>query len=455
MNLNEVLNSWCATTTGQALAKGKINAVELAEASLERAEKRTSTSTMIKVTRTRALSEAQASAMRLKEGRPASPLDGVPMVIKDLIDLTDEVTTAGSSIYKNAPVKKRDASCAANLAARGMVCIGKTNLSEFAFSGLGLNPHYGTPTCPSDKNCNRAPGGSSSGTAIAIARGIVPCGIGTDTGGSVRIPAAFNGLTGYKSSTGRIDKTGVFTLSRTLDTIGPIARTVRDCIHLDAALRGDDRPPITPLSIRGKHILVPSTVVMDNVLTDVIDNFYRSIYRLEKAGAHIRECSFTEFTRIHDLTAKFGPLISAEAYAEHLDLIKSGDLDKIDRRVADRILKGASMQTADISKILQEKEDLTQSVARLIGNALVAMPTTAITAPKIQDLEEDMQYFHETNALVLRNTSLGNFLDLPGLALPNGTDRDGLPTSILISSTPKNDEYLLGCGLSIEPRVRN
>ena len=170
--------------------------------------------------------------------RPLSALDGVPVAWKDLIDIAGAPTTAGSRYFSGGPVKTADLACAANAAAAGMVTMGKLNMTEMAYSGLGLNPHYGTPLNPNDRKTPRSPGGSSSGSGAAVAARLVPCAIGTDTGGSVRIPSAFNGVVGYKTSCGRIDTTGMFPLARTYDTIGPLARSVEDCILLDRALRG-------------------------------------------------------------------------------------------------------------------------------------------------------------------------------------------------------------------------
>ena len=239
-----------AAEIGRLIAKGDLDPVEVAEFFLDRIERDRDNPSFILVTRKRALEEAEASRKRHREGRAAGPLDGVPIAWKDLVDMAGERTTAGSALYADSPPKERDAPIVANLAAAGMVALGKTNLSEFAFSALGLNPHFGTPRNPRDPATPRIAGGSSSGAAVAVAGGLAPCAIGSDTGGSIRAPASFCGIVGFKTSEGRIDKQGVFPLSRTLDTIGPMAHTVEDCVLIDMALRGQSTHARAPARSR-------------------------------------------------------------------------------------------------------------------------------------------------------------------------------------------------------------
>ena len=235
-----------AAEIGRLIAKGGLDPVDVAEFFLNRIARDRDNPSFIVVTRERALEEAAASRARHREGRAAGPLDGVPVAWKDLVDMGGERTTAGSALFAASPPKEKDAPIVANLAAAGMVALGKTNLSEFAFSALGLNPHFGTPRNPRDPATPRVAGGSSSGAAVAVAGGLAPCAIGSDTGGSIRAPASFCGIVGFKTSEGRIDKSGVFPLSRTLDTIGPLAHTVEDCVLIDLALRGQKATPVRP-----------------------------------------------------------------------------------------------------------------------------------------------------------------------------------------------------------------
>jgi aspartyl-tRNA(Asn)/glutamyl-tRNA(Gln) amidotransferase subunit A len=216
-----------------AYRNGETSPIALTEYLLERIEKAERDNIFITVTPARARKEAEAAEARYRRRRPLSVLDGVPIAWKDLFDVADYRRL--SPVQRKTP-KEHDLVCVANAAAAGMVCMGKLNLSELAYSGLGLNPHFGTPVNPNDRNTHRSPGGSSSGSGAAVAAGLVPCAVGTDTGGSVRIPASFNGVFGFKTSEGRIDKTGVIPLSRTFDTIGPLARSVADCAALAGPL---------------------------------------------------------------------------------------------------------------------------------------------------------------------------------------------------------------------------
>lgn len=439
-----------ASEIGRALAAGEASPLSLTEHLLEQIEAAGDNKVFLQVTRERALSEARASEARLAAGRPLSALDGVPIAWKDLFDMAGEVTTAASDIYRNAAPATSDAPCVANVTAAGLVALGKVNLTEFAYSGLGLNPHFGTPANPHSPSLPRAPGGSSSGSGVAVAAGLAPCAIGTDTGGSVRIPASFNGLVGYKSSEGWIDGEGVFALSRTLDSVGPLARSVEDCVKLDAALRGLNRSPVRRRSVTGLSLFVPETIVLDDLDQAVAENFEASLKQLEAAGARIARGPLDIFATTAELMAEFGSLVAADAYVEHRALVDSDQVDRIDRRVVARIMGGKSMSAADVISLQRARAELIAELTARLGDSLIAMPTTAITAPEIAPLEADDEVFHRVNLKVLRNTMMGNFLNLPGLALPNGTDSDAMPTSLLISATAGDDERLLGYGLDLE-----
>lgn len=448
-----VLSRRSASDIGRALAAGEASPVALTEHLLAKIEAAADSNVFLRITRERALAEARASEARLASGRALSALDGVPIAWKDLFDMAGEVTTAASDIYRDAAPAQTDAPCVANVAAAGLVALGKVNLTEFAYSGIGLNPHYGTPANPHSPAVPRAPGGSSSGSGVSVAAGLAPCAIGTDTGGSVRIPASFNGLVGYKSSEGWIDDQGVFALSRTLDSIGPLARSVEDCVHLDAALRGLRQSPVRRRPVAGLSLFVAETIVLDDLDPAVADNFEASLKRLEAAGARIRRGPLDIFARTAELTAEFGSLTAADAYVEHKTLVESDQVNRIDRRVVDRIMGGKGMSAADVISIQRARADLIRQLSVQMGDTLIAMPTTALTAPEIAPLEADDEVFHRVNLKALRNTMIGNFLNLPGLALPNGTDADGMPTSLLISAMAGDDERLLGYGLDLEPAL--
>src|SRR6202167_3417986 len=280
----ENLEKRSAAAIGRLIAKGGLDPVEVAEFFLDRIERDRANPSFVVVTRERALREAATSRKRHREGRPAGPLDGVPVAWKDLVDMAGERTTAGSALFAESPPKEKDAPIVANLSAAGMVALGKTNLSEFAFSALGLNPHFGTPRNPRDPATPRIAGGSSSGSVVAVAAGLAPCAIGSDTGGSIRAPASFCGIVGFKTSEGRIDKQGVFPLSRTLDTIGPMAHTVDDCMLIDMALRGVSETPVRPLDLSGVAFVVPDKSGIDDAEAAVAANLDGVMKRLDARG---------------------------------------------------------------------------------------------------------------------------------------------------------------------------
>lgn len=437
-----------ATALGRAFAQGSADPVAVCETLLARAAAQSSP-IYLALTPDRARAEAQAAAARHRAGAPLSALDGVPVGWKDLIDLAGTVTTAASDLLRDAPRAARDAPIVAHATLAGMVSLGKLNLSEFAYSALGLNPHYGTPVNPRDPVTQRAPGGSSSGSAVAVAAGLLPCAIGSDTGGSIRVPAAFTGIVGYKSSAGRIDKTGVFALSDTLDTIGPLARSVEDCVALDAILRG------APVSVRPRdpatlQIFVPETYVLDDLDPGVAANFDAALGRLAQAGATITRGPLPLLAEAARLAAAHGTLTAAESFHEHRARLDGPDRARIDPRVVARIEVGRTMTAHDLITLHRARARM---FADLAHHDLIAMPTTPLTAPEIAPLEADPALFHRTNLRAIRNTFIGNFLDLPGLAIPNGTDQ-GLPTSFLLCAPSGRDDALLGAGLGAEHLIR-
>ena len=446
----ETVSRLTAAGVGRALHSGEACPVDLAEYALSKAEGDTAPRAFIAVTRERALDQARAAKARIAAGRPASALDGVPVAIKDLIDLKGEITTAASDLRRDAPPAKADAALAVALDRAGLVFLGKTNLTEFAFSGLGLNPHFGTPHNPHDPKTPHAPGGSSSGSAVAVATGIAPCAIGTDTGGSVRVPSAFNGLTGYKSSEGRIDKHGVTPLSITLDTVGPIARSVEDCVLVDMAMRGAAISAVTRRDASDLHAFVPETYVLDDLDEAVGANFERALDALAQAGARIERGPCPIFDEINAATAEHGGLSSAEAYAEYRAYLEGPERARIDRRVVARMMPGKTMSALNVLHIQQARTRLQRELAALLGGRLMLMPTTPNTAPEIAPLEADDAEFSRMNMRGLRNTVLGNFLDTPGVAMPSGTDANGMPTSILLSGNARQDEMVLGHAYGVE-----
>ena len=443
------------TPTGAGLAAelraGTIDAVALTERTLAAIAACPDKAIFTEVLVKRALGEAEAARKRLKEGRPLSALDGVPAAWKDLFDIEGRVTTAGSVVLKSNPPAKRDAALLEAAVRGGMVTIGATNMTEFAYSGIGLNPHYGTPHNPRDPKVARSPGGSSAGSAVAVAAGLVPIAIGTDTGGSIRVPAAFNGITGYKTSTGHYPMTGVFPLSRTLDTLGPLAQTVEDCVLTDMVLQGSLVPAARRGAVETLNILVPETLVLDGCEPEVIGNFEACIERLAKAGAKVRRAPMPQLAAIPELIGKHGHLLGAEALQVHQGRIAGPDAARMDRRVVKRIAMAADMSALDLVVVLQTRARFIAETNALIGDAIVAFPAAPHVAMPNAPLEADDDAFFRANAKTLRNTMVGNFLDWCGVAMPDGTGAGGMPTSFLLSAPHGRDTAVLSAALSIEP----
>jgi aspartyl-tRNA(Asn)/glutamyl-tRNA(Gln) amidotransferase subunit A len=451
-----------ASTTGTSvlhlaagLGTGLVQAEELVERTLRMARECDDPAIFTRLTEPRARREAAAAARRLRAGRGRGLLDGVPVAWKDLFDLAGLPTTAGSRVLEAAPQAAADAPVVARLAAAGMVSIGRTNMTEFAYSGLGLNPHFGTPRNPHGRDAPRAPGGSSSGSAVAVARGLVPVGIGTDTGGSVRVPAAFCGVVGYKSSTGRYPTEGVFPLAPTLDTVGTFTRSVADAIVVDAALRGRVAPAITRAGLAGQRLIVPRNVVLDEAEPEVIANFEAALARLAAAGAVVERLAMPLLDAVQSLTATRGAITAAEAFALHAERVQGEAAARMDRRVVKRIRGGGAIATADYITLLQERRRLIAEFVATYGEgAILAFPTTPHVAPRIEPLEADDDLFARVNLKTLRNTMLGNLLDWCGVSLPSGTDAAGLPTALLLSAMPGADEALLALAWAAEDLVR-
>lgn len=445
-----------AAALGRLLRDRQLDALELTDYFIDRIESGAHTAVFTSTCFERARREAAQSSARYRAGRPLGPLDGVPVAWKDLVDIAGLPTTAGSAIYRHAPPAPSDAPIVRNLTAAGMVTLGKTNLSEFAYSALGLNPHFGTPLNPRANDVPRVPGGSSSGSGVAVAAGLVPVAIGTDTGGSVRTPAAFNGVVGFKTSERWIDSTGVFPLSRTLDTIGVFAHDVADCYLLDLALRGsppalpapDDAAPLTSLTL-----IAPENAILDDVEPEVRRNFIASLERAAAAGARVRWQPVPELTQVRALIARHGNIAAAEAYQWHRELLESPSHAQIDVTVYKRMMGGKTMSAADFDALQQGRAALQRSLWATLGEALLAMPTVPHVAPPIAPLAADPDEFARVNLKTISNTILGNMLNTCGLALPNGLGAARMPTSLLLSAPAGHEARLLRAGVALAPIV--
>jgi len=425
-----------------ALRDGRRDPVDLVAEVFDRIDRHNDPALFIRTLRPRAEAEARAARERLRAGNPASLVDGVPLAWKDLFDLKGSVTTAGSAVLRDAAPAAADGALVNAAMRAGMVSVGAVNMTEFAYSGIGLNPHYGTPRNPCDPKVARSPGGSSSGSGAVVAAGIVPVSIGTDTGGSIRIPAAFNGVVGYKTSTGHYPMQGVFPLSRTLDTLGPLAQSVADCVLTDAALRGLAAPSVAAAPLDALDFVVPDSFMFDDLAPAVAANFDAAVARLAKAGARVRAIALPELHEVSALMGRYGPLTSAEAMDVHKERLAGPEAARIDPRVVRRI------------RLTEGRRAWIARMNARLGNAILICPTTPSVAMPIAPLEADVEVFFHHNFRTLRNTAIGNFLDWCGMSIPNGTDNDGMPTGFMMCAPHGQDRAVLAAGLTIEPLVR-
>lgn len=424
-----------------AYQQGRLRPSEVLEQALERASISPAGVFICLLTK-RAQQEAQASDRRWKKGAPLSPLDGVPVAWKDLFDVQGVSTTAGSELRRHAPPALKDAFAVQALTNAGVVNLGKTGLSEFAYSGLGMNLHYGTPPNPLSHDGERAPGGSSSGSAVAVSSGIVPLGMGTDTGGSIRIPAAFQGLVGYRPSSQRLNKSGVYSLSRTLDDIGPIARTVDDCALVDALLHGKKPSPVVSIPPGTLHMVVPINLVFDDAEPEVLECFSALVQCLKKAGVTIEQRQMPVLDELQRLTELHGTITAAEAYQWHKEIVDGPDALRIDRRVLARLQRGRSMSALDWLVLMDRRVRMQTELREMLDGAWLLMPTVVHVAPLVAPLDADDEKFNQMNLRTLRNTSIGNFFDLCSISLPMGTGKADMPLGALVSGPPGSDEAL-------------
>ena len=369
--------------------------------------------------------------------------------MKDLFDVAGDITRAGSKVLANAAPAKTDASVVRRLRQAGAIIIGRTNMVEFAFSGLGLNPHYGTPKNPWDRATGRIPGGSSSGAAVSVSDGMAAMGLGSDTGGSVRIPAALCGLTGFKPTARRIPTDGTFPLA----SIGPIARDVACCALVDSILAGEaPQVPAAP-PLKGLRLGVVQDYVLDGLDSGVAEAFGKALARLSQAGAMVSDLRFEALRRLPQINQK-GGLVVAEAYAIHRELIARRG-DEYDPRVASRALRGADISAADYIDLLTQRIAMIADSARqaLPYDALL-MPTVIIVAPAIAPLQTDDQLYGKTNLAMLQNPSLVNFLDGCALSIPC-QEPGAAPVGLMVVGQSGDDRRLFSVGLALESALRS
>ena len=398
------------------------------------------------VYRDQAKAAADAADARAKAGVSLGPLDGTIVSIKDLFDVAGEVTRVGSKVFaEEGKPATADAPVVRRLRAGGAVVVAKTNMSEFAYTGIGANPHFGTPGNPADRK--RVPGGSSSGAAVAAADGMCEIAIGTDTGGSCRIPGALCGIVGYKPSRQRIPTTGAFPLSYSIDSIGPIARSVEACARADAVMANETYVPLEPVSLNGLRIGVVVGYPIENLDETVDLKFSDAVARMNKAGAHISEEKLSLLDDMAQVNSK-GGVQPAEAFSIHRDLL-SRRADAIDPNVQVRLERARTVSAADYIDMVRERARLIRSMDDRIADVdVLAWPTTPMVAPTMQEVAAPDE-FARKNAMLLRNTVIVNFFDLCAISvpIPRGS---GLPAGFMLVARNGQDQRLFRIAAAIE-----
>jgi aspartyl-tRNA(Asn)/glutamyl-tRNA(Gln) amidotransferase subunit A len=384
---------------------------------------------------------------RLRKAGAAPPFAGIPVSVKDLFDIAGQPTRAGSRVLEDAPAAVMDATVIARLRAAGFLLIGRSTMTEFAFSGLGINEYAGTPRNPFDRAVGRIPGGSSSGAAVSVSDGMAYVGLGTDTGGSCRIPAALCGIVGYKPTARRIPKDGVLPLSTTLDSVGPLAKSVADCAIVDAILAGEAPVVPAPAMVRGLRLGIPRQIVLDGLDDLVTKAFEAAVETLRAAGAVITEIDIPSFADLAAINA-LGGFSAAEALAYHRPWIAERS-ELYDPRVLVRILRGHEQEAADYIDLVKARgaaiARFNEAIAGLDG---LIMPTTPMIAPAIDALADDASYTR-TNMLMLRNPSIVNFYDGCAISLPCHAPGTA-PVGLMLVGPALSDKRLFSIALAVE-----
>ena len=429
-----------ATELGRGIGAGDIDPVDLCDAYLDAiADHDLSPRIYARATPDRARAEARAAALRARSNTRRGPLDGVPVSWKDLFDSAGIATEAGSRLL-DGRVPTTDAAVLSHGSGAGLVCLGKTHMSELAFSGLGLNPMTATPPCVNDADA--VSGGSSSGSAASVAFGLAAGAIGSDTGGSVRVPAAWNDLVGFKTTSGVLPLEGVVPLAPRFDTVGPLARSVRDAAHLFHAL-GGQATDLRGVSLSGRRFMVLETCALDDLEGPIGNAFERAVTRIERAGARIVRRRVPAVAKAMPLSAQ---LFAPEAYGHWQQTIEAKP-DLMFGPVRERFRGGADVSAPDYVAAWNSLNALRRDyLSETSGVDAVLLPTCPMMPPERARLETDPDFYVERNLKTLRNTRIGNLMGLPGLTLPTDTPSVGL----LVQTPPRTEARLLRLGAAIE-----
>ena len=396
--------------------------------------------------------ESRVADERYAHGLPSMPLSGVLVTIKDLYDVRGEVTRAGSLVFSDQTAAIADAVVVERLRRAGAVILGKTNMTELAFSGIGINPHYGTPISPFDPRVQRVPGGSSAGAAVSVALGLASVALGSDTGGSIRIPAAWCGLVGFKPSQTRVPTAGVCTLSHSLDTVCAMARSVFDIRLVDGVLSQQDLAR-RPRGVCGLRLALPKQMMQDDLDLQVQKALQRALDRLARAGAILVEVDWPEWGEISDIQTPAG-FSAIECWASHRHLL-ADRLDRVDPRVVARLRPGMEVSAADYLNMKRRRADWILRVqARLSGFDAWLAPTVPMVAPELEPLLASENAFMKANRLALSNTFVANFMDACSISLPMQQEGE-LPTGLMLSSVGGDDASLLDIAQAVEYLLRH
>jgi aspartyl-tRNA(Asn)/glutamyl-tRNA(Gln) amidotransferase subunit A len=447
-------DEWHARTAvelGAAIERGDIDPVDLTDYFLARiAERDPDHLVYLRLTPDRARAEATAARERAKAGSRRGPLDGVPISWKDIYDSAGTATTMGTPLMADR-VPDRDAKVLARATQAGLVCLGKTNTVQFALGGLGLNTHTGTPPNAAATDTPRAPGGSSCGAAVSAASGLAPAAIGSDTGGSVRIPAAWNGLVGLKTSFGALPTEGVMALAPSLDTVGPLTKSVADATHLFAVMADEAPVDLSGARLDDCTFLVSESVVWDGADTEIADAVRAGIERLAAAGARVEWGAVPEFDEIDHVLNTIGGTVTSEGYATWKELIDAHP-DQIDDFVLARFLQGRDMSAENIGIVEAAARDQAQALyERMAGYSAILAPTVPIVPPPIEQVSAGPDAYQASNMKALRNTRLGNVLPCCALTLPCPGP---MPAGLMLMGPPGADGALLRIGAAAEPVLR-
>lgn len=429
------------------LARGETSCEALVAGALEAAAAPAAASVFTTLYPQAALAAARHADAQRAAGVAQPALAGLPVSIKDLYDVAGETTLAGSVVCRGEPAAPTDAPAVARLRNAGAALLGKTNMTEFAFSGVGINPHHGTPRNPADAALARIPGGSSSGAAVSVALGLAVAGLGSDTGGSIRIPAALCGLVGFKSTQSRVPRQGALELSRSLDTVCAMTRSVADCLTVDAVLAGAPLP-VQRRPLAGLRLALPQTVLLDALEPAVAQAWARALTRLSAAGAQLIEIPLSELAEIPRLNAP-GGFSPVEAYAVHHQRLARARA-QFDPRVAARIELGAPVTAREYIAMQDHRADWIARVeAQLEGFDAVLCPTVPVLAPAIDALVASDEAFFKANGLLLRNTFAFNYLDGCAFSLPCQAAGE-LPVGLMLASVRGDDARLASVALAVE-----